>query len=111
MPIIIKAYNNGTYDKTGSGYGFRLKNADVKNNSGIFPHTIFITFDTELGKIPVNINQNSVVYGNSVIFTKKEIGIWLIRNGMGTWKEGNPPEFLMEHDVGNHFTIQKLVCD
>lgn len=104
----IKVYNNGLYNQTGAGYGFRITKSDIRNNLKIFTKTIFLTFDSKLIKIPIFINQDSVHFGDSVIFTKKEIGKWLIQNGMGTWKKGAPPEFLMIYDGNNHFKIQKL---
>jgi len=108
LSMVIKAYNNGSYSQTGSGYGFRIKKSDIRDNLDIFTQTIFLTLDTKLKKIPIFINQDSVQFGDCGIFTKKEIGEWLILNGMRKWKEGNPPEFLMKYDGNNHFKIQKL---
>ncbi len=108
LEIIVRAYNNGKYTKTGAGYGFRIKKSDVINNSKIFTSTIFVTMDSKLQRIPIHINQNSILYGESIIFTKKEIGLWLIQHMMGHWKDGDPPEFFMKHDKNNHFKIKKI---
>lgn len=105
--IIVSAYNNGKFSQTGSGYGFRIKDSDVKHNSKLLVSKIFITLDDKYKKIPVSINQDSVLYDEHVIFTKKEIGLWFIQNGIKTWDSGSPPKFLMEHIEKKYFKIKK----
>jgi len=105
--IVVSAYNNGKFWETGSGYGFRIKNSEVKKNSKLLVPEIFITLDKKFKNIKVSINQDSVLYGEHVIFTKKEIGRWLIENGNKEWNERHPPKFTMQHVGENFFVIEK----
>ena len=107
--IVVSAYNSGKFSKTGAGYGFRIKNSDVKENSDLLTSEIFLTLDNEGESVKVRINQDLVSNGDRVVFTSKEIGRWLITNKMGDWNDGNPPEFLMTHLKKNEFRISKVV--
>jgi hypothetical protein len=108
ITFIISAHNNGTFSSTGSGYGFRIKNSDVKKKSKFLPHNIFISLSNEFTNIKININQDAVSFGEHIIFTKKEIGKWLILNGVKKWDEGHPPKFSMKQEKDNYFKIEKL---
>ena len=107
--IVVSAYNNGEFSKTGAGYGFRIKNSDVKKNSDLLTSEIFLTLDKKGKSVKVRINQDLVSNGDRVVFTSKEIGRWLILNKMDDWNDGKPPEFIMTHLKKNEFEISKVV--
>jgi hypothetical protein len=105
--IMISAYNNGEFSQTGAGYGFRIKNSEVKKNSKLLVSEIFITLDNKFKNIKVTINQDTVSDGERVVFTNKEIGRWMIKNGINEWGEGIPPKFIMQHIEKNFFVVEK----
>jgi len=103
--IVVSAYNNGEFSPTGSGYGFRIKESEVRKNSKLLVSEIFITLDEKFKNIRVIINQNSVSEGERVVFTKKEIGRWMIETGINGWRGGAPPKFTMQYVEKNKFKI------
>jgi len=91
----------------GGGYGLRL----TRGNRDEFLQREWKHLVLELEGLPtpieVNIDKPSFWDGTCYELVKKEIGEWLISNGLAPWPKRHPPKLRMEHISGNRFFVHK----
>ena len=104
--MIVTAWNNGMHNKSGAGYGLKI---DASDRDEIFnPDWEFIVLNLENfpETIKVNINKPSFWGKNCRELIKKEIGIWLISNGLVPWPKGKPPKLSLDNISENKFQVK-----
>jgi len=90
--LIVTAWNNGSWNRTGAGYGIRIS---VKDRNQYFRpewESVIIVLDDR----EVEVNLSKSFWSKCPELRKKEIGEWLIKNGLGRWPKGNPPKLKLE---------------
>lgn len=98
----VTTWNNGSFNMAGTGYGIRI------------PKKIRDThFDTKWDTIILYIEDKKVSTKLKPTFwstcnelRSKEIGSYLIKNGLGTWEKGRPHTLEIMKLIGNEFQIK-----
>ena len=109
IKMIVTAWKNGRHNKTGAGYGFRLK---IPDRNTVFKNdweSILLTLDDATEPFEVKITPS--FWRRCCELRSKEIGLWLIwlmKKGLVNWPKGNPPKFSMETISEKHFTVSPL---
>ena len=106
--MIVTAWNIGTHNRNGSGYGFKVKNADRDAFFKKEWKSIFLETEEESEPLEVVINSEKFWSENGHEVVSPIIGKWLHKNGLAPWRRGNPPTFEVEQLQDNHFKIIKL---
>lgn len=101
--MVVTAWNNGQYHANGAGYGVRIKIGDCNSFKRKWG-SITLKFEGSSVQAKVNINKDSFWSGTCQELINKEIGVWLIANGMSSWPKGKPPQLeLVELEpLSNH---------
>lgn len=105
--MIVKAYNNGTHNRNGSGYGFKVSIADRDEFFKPEWTSILVELPEVDEPVEVKIDQASFWSETSHELTGLEIGKWLRRNGLAPWHVGNAPVFVLEPVAENRFRVEK----
>jgi hypothetical protein len=105
--MIVKAYNNGTHNRNGAGYGFKVSNAD--RDEFFKPEWTSILVELPEGDEPVEVKIDPASFWseNSRELVSQAIGKWLRRNGLAPWHVGNAPVFVLEPIADNRFRVEK----
>ena len=92
--MLVTAWNNGRHHKSGAGYGLKISNDD---RDRFFDRTAkTITIELPNGhRFDVNIDKQSFWGTACRELISKEIGEWLIDNGLAPWPKGKPPRFTL----------------
>jgi hypothetical protein len=89
--FIAKAWNNGRHHASGAGYGLKIS-ADARD---AFFHRNWGTVALHLSgrELPATVNIDKASFWNDTCreLISRDIGSWLIENGMAPWPQGNPP--------------------
>ena len=103
--MMVTAWNNGSYHRTGAGYGIRIKLSDRNK----FFNRTWTVVKLQLQGIPgyTDINPKRKTFWNNSCpeLFSQEIGKWLIGNRINQWPKGHPPEMVMTKIRGNQFKI------
>ena len=91
----------------GGGYGLRLKRADRDQFLQREWKHLVLELEGRPTPIKVNIDKPSFWDGTCYELVKKEIGEWLIANGLAPWPKQHPPKLRMEHISENRFFVRK----
>ena len=90
--MIVRAWNNGEWKDDGNGYGIRISKDDRDKY-----------FQRDWGSVRIILDDRVVEVSISESFWKrcpelrsKEIGLWLIKNGLGKWPKYKPPKLKLE---------------
>ena len=104
--MIVTGWNNGSpNNRTGSGYGIKLKRLDRD-----------AYFSKGWPSVTIELENRDLVYPRlSNSFWKtctelrgKKIGKWMLDNELATWPKGNPPHFKLEHLGDRKFKLSRL---
>jgi hypothetical protein len=91
--FLVVAWNNGSHHPSGAGYGLKMfaadRDAHIKREWG----TVDLYLPGRAQPATVNVNKNSLWSASCRELISREIGIWLISNGVAPWPYGNPPKF------------------
>jgi hypothetical protein len=98
--MIVTCWKNGTPLKSGAGYGLRINHTDTVCFEGM--RNIVLTLEGSSQPIIVEIKIKKCAE-----LRKKEIGKWLIDNGLATWPWRKPPKLCLEPISGNMFRLHK----
>ena len=105
--MIVTAWNIGAHNRNGSGYGFKLKNADRDEVFKKEWKSILLEIDEETQPVEVAIDADKFWSEDGHELTSLAIGKWLRRNGLAPWRRGNPPTFDLEPVQDNRFKVIK----
>lgn len=106
--MIVTAWNNGSQNRSGSGYGFKVNRTDRDKYFKREWKTVLVELAGNTNLIKINIDKDGFWIGTCRELICKDIGIWLRNNGLSPWPKGKPPKLLMEHIERNRFRVQKL---
>lgn len=97
----VTTWNNGSFNKTGAGYGIRiprdLRIVHFNENWEL------VILHIEDKKVEVKLNPTFWTTCNEL--RNKEIGSYLIRNGLGEWQKGQPHELNLTSIGDNQFKV------
>ncbi|APH39490.1 hypothetical protein [Methanohalophilus halophilus] len=106
--MIVTSWNNGKLSDSGAGYGLKID----ENDRDQYFKKEWDNVELQLINYPhiveVNINKQSFWSGNCRELINKDIGIWLIENGLAPWKKGQPPKLTMEPISKNRFLVKPI---
>ena len=88
------AWNNGSHQASGAGYGIKLTPRD--RDMYFRKPEVFLNLEGRAGDIPVNTDKQSFWNDTCRELISKEIGLWLIDNGKAPWEKGRPPKLQLE---------------
>ncbi len=104
--MIVTAWNNGEHHKTGAGYGVKI---DVADRDQFFQRdwkSIILEIEGKPEKIEVNIEKDSFWGKTCRELINKEIGIWMLQNGLAPWPQDHPSQMLLEPKGDRHFCLK-----
>lgn len=104
--MIVTVWNNGSYNKLGAGYGFKLNTLDRDKFFNRKWESIVLELENYPEPINVNINKSSFCGPKCKELINKEIEIWLLDNGLAPWPKSNPPKIKMNHISENRFIVR-----
>jgi hypothetical protein len=104
FPVV--AWNNGAHHASGAGYGLKMSAADrdahIRREWGVVE--LYLPGRAEPAR--VNVNKESLWSGNCRELISREIGMWLIKNRMAPWPNGNPPKFELVARAARAFDVR-----
>ncbi|HNW95741.1 MAG TPA: hypothetical protein PKL60_06100 [Anaerolineaceae bacterium] len=89
--MIVKAWNNGERSSDGNGYGVKLSVRDRDRYFIPSWKTVSIELEGNPDSIAVNVDKPSFWNKTCRELIHKEIGKWLIKNGLSDWPPYHPP--------------------
>lgn len=102
--MIGTVWNNGNHNSSGSGYGIKIQQIDRDQYFNKNWKNIILELGNERIEISVNISKPSF-WSNCRELINKQIGIWLISHGKGTWERDNPPKVRIAQISDNKFSV------
>lgn len=100
--MIVSTWNNGDYNKTGSGYGIRILKSDRDKFSIEWNHVIIsIINENRIIKIPLK----KTFWSKCCELRSKDIGEFLIKHDMGNWEKRSPYKLLLFKQYDNVFAL------
>ena len=100
----VTAWNNGSKNISGVGYGFRLSASDRDKFFERKWGSEELLCDGKLLAV-VNIDKDSFWIGNCSELIKLELGVWLLSKGYAPWPNGKLPTFNLLPLGGNQFDL------
>lgn len=101
--MIVKTWNNSSYNDSGAGYGVKISKSDRAK-----------FFDTSWRKVIVHIGKfenskdlpiNDTFWTTCSELRSKKIGAYLIANGLDKWENRKPHKLILFHLNDNHFIL------
>ena len=103
--IDVVAWNNGNYNKSGSGYGIKISVADRDRLFNLVWKEIELDLMDYKQQVLVNIAKPSFWGPLCRELIHIDIGRWLIRNGLIPWPTGQPPKLTLKQIYENRFLL------
>jgi hypothetical protein len=104
----VTTWHNGSPNhQTGSGFGLKLKKTDRDQHVQRRFKEAIVQMEGEAGFIAVNIDKQSFWNDTCIELVSREIGLWLLRNGYGSWEKGKPYKLELQHTSENRFFLKK----
>ena len=105
--MIVKAWNNGKHNPTGAGYGLKLRPADRDKYFDRQWKSVIVEIPhrSEWVEAEVNVSKKSFWNSRCRELINKEIGRWLIAQGLAPWPKRKPPRIELEPLGGRRFGI------
>ena len=106
--MIVKAWNNGAHNRSGSGYGLKVSPADRDEHFKQEWTSILVELPglDSLVDVPIDAAAFWSEAGHPLV--SLEIGKWLRHNGLAPWPMGNPPFLVLEPVAENRFRVEKM---
>ncbi len=102
--MIVTAWNNGSWNSSGAGYGIRISIEDRDQYFRPEWKSVIIVLDDH----EVEVKLSESFWNKCPELRKKEIGVWLIKNGLGRWPKGNPPKLKLEPVGDRRFKLSLI---
>jgi hypothetical protein len=101
----VTAWNNGKHHRTGAGYGLKLASSDRdryfrkswKHVSVSLPNGVVVSLNTD---------KDSFWNETCRELIGKEIGAWLIAEGLAPWRTGQPPRLELKRTGDAKFALR-----
>jgi hypothetical protein len=104
--VIAIAWNNGSHNPDGNGYGIKINVQDRDRYFRAEWKTILLTLEGETGILEININNSSFWNSTCLELISVCIGVWFIKHVLAPWPNGNPPHLRLESMEGKHFRLK-----
>ena len=99
--VITSPWTNGSQNhKTGSGFGVKIP----KGAMDMFQPK-WTRVSIELGETEVDVPITPSFWRKCHELRSKDIGVWLIDNGLNKWPSRMPPDIELTHLGGNRFRL------
>ena len=105
--IIVTAWNNGSKNLSGAGYGIKLSIQDRDKYFDKSLKLIFLNLEGNQGQIEINVDKPSFWGINCRELISKEIGMWLYENNLAPWPKGQPPKLSLLKLGQDRFLLKK----
>lgn len=104
--MIVSGWNNGKpNNRSGGGYGIKIRRKDRDDRfQRTWPSVIV---ETENGEV-LDIVPSSSFWSNCPELRRKEIGRWMVEQGLALWPKGKPPKFQLEPIGDRRFRSSRL---
>ncbi len=105
------AWNNGQPRPSGAGYGLKVPIADRDAHFSRSQRTIILELPrgAEFVGVPINVGKDS--FGTECReLISKEIGLWLMDQGLAPWPKGQPPKIDVEQVGVGRFRVMRPVA-
>lgn len=103
----VTAWNIGSHNRNGSGYGFKVKKTDRDAFFQKQWKSILLEIPDEAEPVEINIDGEKFWSENGHELICTPLGKWLRKNGLAPWRHGNPPSFDLEPVEENRFRVEK----
>jgi hypothetical protein len=103
--MIVTAWSNGNPSSSGAGYGLKVTDGDVQKYFNRNWRTIKLILPQAKGAVTININKESFWNQTCQELISKEIGKWLLADGLAPWPKQKPPKFELTAIGKNIFSI------
>jgi hypothetical protein len=87
------AWNNGTYEPSGNGYGFKISFEDRQEHFEREWKSITIILPPDNIEVTANVDKKSFWTPTCGELVSKKVGTWLINRQLSPWPKGKPPKF------------------
>ena len=104
--MIVTGWNNGSpNNRTGSGYGVRLKRRDRDDHFGREWQLVAVQLDN--GKT-VDVSLTGSFWRRCTELRSGVIGKWMLDRGLAPWPKGRPPRFRLERTGVRRFRLSQI---
>ncbi|GAA1506577.1 hypothetical protein GCM10009677_43870 [Sphaerisporangium rubeum] len=98
----VTGWNNGSHHPNGSGYGLRISKAD---RDRLFNPSWRIVILKLEGDQVVILPIAPFFWRGCTELRSRDIGQWLIKQGLAPWPKGKPPALTIEQVEANQFAV------
>jgi hypothetical protein len=104
--MVVSGWSNGSpNDSTGGGYGIKIRRQDRDEHFGHTWSSVLV--ELENGEV-FDIGLSSSFWTTCPELRRKEIGKWMLDNGLGRWSNGRPHKFRLVPTGDRRFTLSRL---
>ncbi len=104
--MIATAWNNGTHNPIGTGYGLKI---DAEDRDRFFRkdwENVVLRLEGEKDEVTVNVSKKSFWNNECRELISKKVGLWLVKHGKAPWPKGCSPKIRLELTTGNRFRAE-----
>jgi hypothetical protein len=105
--MIVNAWNIGSHNRNGNGYGLKVKIADRDAFFNKEWDVILVEIEGEEQPVEIKINKDAFWSEKSQELVSTVLGKWMRKNGLAPWHQGNPPTIELDPIEENRFKILK----
>ena len=101
----VVGWSNGSPNtQTGAGYGIRISRQDRERCFHRDWKVVIVDLD---GQEEVAINVSPSFWRSCVELRSKQMGAWMLREGLSPWPTGHPPELELEPQGDARFRLHR----
>ncbi len=108
LKMIVTAWNNGSHHESGAGYGVRVRGLDRDRFVNREWGRLTLQLEGVPSPIAININKPSFWGDQCRELISREIGRWLISQGLAPWPQGRPPKLELIPLTDNCFYLKRI---
>jgi hypothetical protein len=107
IAVIWTAWNNGSHNSSGSGYGFKVDVADRDRHFNRKWREVVVELPTRTGLSTVKVNVDKPTFWGKKCreLINQEIGRWMLQSGCAPWPNRKPPKFDVQASGKGTFRI------
>lgn len=104
--MIVSGWSNGkANNRTGGGYGIKIRREDRDNH---FSKTwASVTLELDNARV-LDIPPSPSFWRNCPELRRKEIGKWMLDQRLAPWPKGEPPKFKLDPMGDRRFRLSRL---
>ena len=107
--MIVTAWNNGQHHATGAGYGVKINAVTAIGISATSGDRSYLNWKARISLLrSILISRPfGMKYASELI--KKEVGLWLLLNGLAPWPKYHPPKLCLEPIGERRFRLYRPI--